>query len=115
MSPEVCHLDRARAGDPEAGKRADVLTPLVKAWGTDVGCEVASLGVQVHGDPGKVSSLHGKRDREGDVRHVDRLQKSAAVPRNRAHGQRRTLRRPGLVRSGGIGQPGRADPRQPRQ
>ena len=47
-------VDRAHAGDPEAAKRADVLTPLVKAWGTDVGCEVASLGVQVHGGMGYV-------------------------------------------------------------
>jgi hypothetical protein len=47
-------VDRARTGDAEAGKRADLLTPLVKAWGTDVGCEVASLGVQVHGGMGYV-------------------------------------------------------------
>ena len=47
-------VDRARAGDAEASKRADLLTPLVKAWGTDVGCEVASLGVQVHGGMGYV-------------------------------------------------------------
>jgi alkylation response protein AidB-like acyl-CoA dehydrogenase len=47
-------VDRAHAGDAEAAKRADVLTPLVKAWGTDVGCEVASLGVQVHGGMGYV-------------------------------------------------------------
>jgi hypothetical protein len=32
--------------------RADVLTPLAKAWATDVGCEVASLGIQVHGGMG---------------------------------------------------------------
>ena len=32
--------------------RAEVLTPLAKAWGTDVGCEVASLGIQVHGGMG---------------------------------------------------------------
>jgi hypothetical protein len=31
-----------------------VLTPLAKAWGTDVGCEVASLGVQVHGGMGYI-------------------------------------------------------------
>ena len=36
------------------GARAEVLTPLVKAWGTDVGCEVASLGVQVHGGMGYI-------------------------------------------------------------
>jgi len=44
--------DRASLGDPEAKLRADLLTPLVKAYGTDAGCEVASLGVQVHGGMG---------------------------------------------------------------
>jgi len=34
--------------------RAAVLTPLAKAWATDVGCEVASLGVQVHGGMGYI-------------------------------------------------------------
>ena len=46
--------DRAAKGDAEAKNRADVLTPLAKAWGTDVGCEVASLGVQVHGGMGYI-------------------------------------------------------------
>jgi hypothetical protein len=47
-------VDRGTLGDREAGLRADVMTPLVKAWCTDVGCEVASLGVQVHGGMGYV-------------------------------------------------------------
>jgi alkylation response protein AidB-like acyl-CoA dehydrogenase len=46
--------DRASLGDGEAKLRADLLTPLVKAYGTDVGCEVASLGVQVHGGMGYI-------------------------------------------------------------
>ena len=46
--------DRETLGDREAGLRADIVTPLVKAWCTDVGCEVASLGVQVHGGMGYV-------------------------------------------------------------
>jgi alkylation response protein AidB-like acyl-CoA dehydrogenase len=46
--------DRATAGDAAAKARADLLTPLVKAYGTDVGVEVASLGVQVHGGMGYV-------------------------------------------------------------
>jgi 3-(methylsulfanyl)propanoyl-CoA dehydrogenase len=46
--------DRATLGDPAARARADLLTPLVKAYGTDVGVEVASLGVQVHGGMGYV-------------------------------------------------------------
>jgi len=47
-------IDRAARGDPLAGYRGDVLTPLAKAWGTDVGCEVASLGIQVHGGMGYI-------------------------------------------------------------
>ena len=44
--------DRGARGDQAAAMRADVLTPLAKAWGTDIGCEVASLGIQVHGGMG---------------------------------------------------------------
>ena len=45
-------LDRGTLGDREAGLRADILTPLVKAWCTDIGCEVTNLGIQVHGGMG---------------------------------------------------------------
>ncbi|HEY0625974.1 MAG TPA: acyl-CoA dehydrogenase [Allosphingosinicella sp.] len=44
--------DRGSIGDADAKARADLLTPLVKAYGTDVGVEVASLGVQIHGGMG---------------------------------------------------------------
>jgi alkylation response protein AidB-like acyl-CoA dehydrogenase len=46
--------DRATRGDAAAAARADLLTPLVKAYGTDIGVEVASLAVQVHGGMGYV-------------------------------------------------------------
>ena len=46
--------DRGARGDEAAALRADLLTPLAKAWGTDVGCEVASFGIQVHGGMGFV-------------------------------------------------------------
>src|SRR4051812_43176807 len=46
--------DRAGLGEAAARARADLLTPLVKAYGTDVGVEVTSLGVQVHGGMGYV-------------------------------------------------------------
>ena len=45
-------VDRGALGIAGAQARADCLVPLVKAWGTDVGCEVASLGVQIHGGMG---------------------------------------------------------------
>ncbi|RWE12510.1 MAG: acyl-CoA dehydrogenase [Mesorhizobium sp.] len=49
-------IDRARVAEGEAAAtwrdRANLLTPLAKAFSTDVGVEVASLGVQVHGGMG---------------------------------------------------------------
>jgi hypothetical protein len=45
-------VDRMRLGDTGAQARLDLLTPLVKSHCTDIGCEVASLGVQVHGGMG---------------------------------------------------------------
>jgi alkylation response protein AidB-like acyl-CoA dehydrogenase len=47
-------VDRGTLGDAGAAARAECLVPMLKAWGTDVGCEVASLGVQVHGGMGFV-------------------------------------------------------------
>ena len=49
--------DMAEAGEtPEeretAKLREELLTPIAKAWSTDMGVEVASLGVQVHGGMG---------------------------------------------------------------
>ena len=43
LAIEACMADPARLA---------LLTPIVKAWSTDRGCEVASLGVQVHGGMG---------------------------------------------------------------
>ena len=47
-------VDRGMLGDDAARLRAEVLVPLVKAWGTDIGVEVAGIGVQVHGGMGFV-------------------------------------------------------------
>jgi alkylation response protein AidB-like acyl-CoA dehydrogenase len=52
-------IDRSqRAGDDTARKtaheRASLLTPVAKAFATDIGSEVASLGVQVHGGMGYI-------------------------------------------------------------
>ena len=47
-------VDRAHAGDAQAAGLADLLTPISKAWATDVGVEVASLALQVFGGMGYV-------------------------------------------------------------
>ncbi|MEO0466867.1 MAG: acyl-CoA dehydrogenase [Pseudomonadota bacterium] len=49
--------DRARIGEDEdaraaAKAREDLLTPIAKAWSTDMGVDVASMGVQIHGGMG---------------------------------------------------------------
>ena len=47
-------IDRGTLGEGVAGARGEALVPLLKAWGTDIGVEVASIGVQVHGGMGFV-------------------------------------------------------------
>ncbi|WP_394730242.1 acyl-CoA dehydrogenase [Altererythrobacter sp. GH1-8] len=47
-------VDRGTLGDQNAKARGEVLVPLIKAWGTDIGIEVASLGIQIHGGMGFV-------------------------------------------------------------
>ena len=47
-------VDRAHAGDAAGQGLADLLTPISKSWATDIGVEVASLGVQVFGGMGYV-------------------------------------------------------------
>jgi alkylation response protein AidB-like acyl-CoA dehydrogenase len=52
-------IDRARA-HPDGAEReraqetVELLTPLCKAWGTDIGVEVSSLAIQVHGGMGYI-------------------------------------------------------------
>ena len=47
-------VDRGNLGDAGAKNRADIIVPLLKAWGTDIGVEVAGLGIQIHGGMGFV-------------------------------------------------------------
>ena len=52
-------LDLSRRHPDEAARaahqaRVDLLIPVVKAWSTDIGVEIASMGVQVHGGMGFV-------------------------------------------------------------
>src|SRR6266700_2264585 len=51
-------IDRSRSAEGEARasaqRRADLLIPVVKAWCTDLGVEIASTGVQVHGGMGYI-------------------------------------------------------------
>jgi acyl-CoA dehydrogenase len=46
--------ERTEAARKRAHERASLLTPVAKAFSTDIGIEVASLGVQVHGGMGYI-------------------------------------------------------------
>jgi len=46
------HADRAVRAAAQA--RGDLLIPIVKAWSTELGIELASLGIQVHGGMGYI-------------------------------------------------------------
>jgi alkylation response protein AidB-like acyl-CoA dehydrogenase len=53
----AAEIDASRHAEAEherrtAGDRAALLTPVAKAFSTDIACEVASMGVQVHGGMG---------------------------------------------------------------
>jgi len=52
-------IDRSERGDDEAARsdahrQASLLTPIAKAFSTDIGNEVTSLGIQVHGGMGYI-------------------------------------------------------------
>ena len=59
MYDHAAAIDRAEHGVSEADRqegeaRAALLTPITKGWGTDLGVELTSLAIQVHGGMGYV-------------------------------------------------------------
>ncbi len=65
-------VDLAHHHPDEDGRRAgqeltDILTPLTKAWGTDLGNEMTSLGVQIHGGMGYIEET-GAAQHYRDIR-----------------------------------------------
>ena len=54
LAADLARLAPSEAERRKAELRSQLLTPIAKAWSTDVGVEVASLGVQVHGGMGYI-------------------------------------------------------------
>ena len=52
VSADLAHASDTPSIRAAAKAREDLLTPIAKAWSTDMGVDVASLGVQVHGGMG---------------------------------------------------------------
>ena len=51
---DIAHRGKTEAARAAAAAKAALLTPIAKAFSTDIGCEVASMGVQIHGGMGFV-------------------------------------------------------------
>ena len=51
---DIAHRGGTEAERTAAQAKAALLTPIAKAFSTDIGCEVASMGVQIHGGMGFV-------------------------------------------------------------
>ena len=51
---DISHRGKTDAERQAAQAKAALLTPIAKAFSTDIGCEVASMGVQIHGGMGFV-------------------------------------------------------------
>ncbi len=51
---DIAHRGKIAAERAAAQAKAALLTPIAKAFSTDIGCEVASMGVQIHGGMGFV-------------------------------------------------------------
>jgi alkylation response protein AidB-like acyl-CoA dehydrogenase len=49
---DIAHSAKDASARSAAAARAALLTPVAKAFSTDVGCEVASIGLQIHGGMG---------------------------------------------------------------
>ena len=51
---DVSHGAKTESVRSAAARRADLLTPVIKAWVSDTAVEIASLGVQIHGGAGYI-------------------------------------------------------------
>jgi hypothetical protein len=58
-------VDRAHVSEGEAARhwleRSSLLTPIAKSFGTDVGVDVASMGIQIHGGMGFIEETGAAR------------------------------------------------------
>ncbi len=54
VAADLAHYSEDADEKAAAKRREDLLTPIAKAWSTDIGVEVASAGIQVHGGMGYI-------------------------------------------------------------
>src|SRR6266536_2814703 len=66
------HRERDAGARERAQERASLLTPVAKAFSTDIGIEVASLGIQVHGGMGFIEETGAAQHyRDARIQAID--------------------------------------------
>ena len=95
-------IDRASHGadvqQRQAGEeRAALLTPLTKAWATDLGCELASVGLQVHGGMGFIEET-GSAQHYRDARIAPIYEGTNGIQSADLVGRKLSMRGGGAVR-----------------
>ena len=95
-------IDRAAhdADDGErrtAEERAALLTPLTKAWATDLGCELTSIGLQVHGGMGCIEET-GSAQHYRDARIAPIYEGTNGIQAADLVGRKLPMRGGGVVR-----------------
>ena len=95
-------IDRTSHGadDPQrqaGAERAALLTPLTKAWATDLGCELASVGLQVHGGMGFIEET-GSAQHYRDARIAPIYEGTNGIQSADLVGRKLSMRGGGAVR-----------------
>ncbi len=95
-------IDRAHNGSDQAlrdiaSEQAALLTPLTKAWSTDLGCELASTGLQVHGGMGFVEET-GSAQHYRDARIAPIYEGTNGIQGADLVGRKLVMRNGGVVR-----------------
>ena len=80
-----------------ADEQAALLTPLTKAWATDMGCELASVGVQVHGGMGFIEET-GSAQHYRDARIAPIYEGTNGIQAADLVGRKLSMRDGGVVR-----------------
>ncbi len=80
-----------------ADEQASLLTPLTKAWATDTGCELASVGLQVHGGMGFIEET-GSAQHYRDIRIAPIYEGTNGIQAADLVGRKLSMRDGGAVR-----------------
>jgi 3-(methylthio)propanoyl-CoA dehydrogenase len=92
---DIAHSHPDAAERARAARTVELLTPIAKGWSTETGCDIASLGVQIHGGMGYVEET-GAAQHFRDARITTIYEGTTAIQANDLVNRK-------VLRDGGIG------------